>query len=187
MLLRLLKTFLERYKGPLALVVVLQFVQTIAALYLPSLNADIIDKGVAHRRHRLHLAHRRADARASRWSRSCFAIVAVYFGSRAAMGFGRDVRSRPVPPGHRLLGAGGRPVRRAVADHPHHQRRAAGADARADDVHAARRRADHDRRRRDHGAARGRRAVVRSCSCRVPAARASCSASSSRGWCRSSA
>ena len=32
-----------------------------------------------------------------------FAIAAVYFGARAAMGFGRDVRREPVPPGHRLL------------------------------------------------------------------------------------
>ena len=41
----------------------LQFVQTMCTLFLPTLNADIIDKGVAHRRHRLHLAHRRRDAR----------------------------------------------------------------------------------------------------------------------------
>ena len=40
---------------------------------------------------------------------------------------------QPLPPGHRLLRPRGRRVRRAVADHPHHQRRAAGADARRDD------------------------------------------------------
>ena len=50
---------------------------------------------------------------------------------------------RPVPPGHRLLGPGGGPLRGAVAHHPHHQRRAAGADARADDLHAAGGRAHH--------------------------------------------
>ena len=101
-----------------------------------------------HRRHRLHLADRRPDARSSRVVQVGFNIGAVYFGSRAAMGFGRDVRSSLFHTGHRLLQPGGRPLRRAVADHPHHQRRAAGADARADDVHAADRRADHGRRRR---------------------------------------
>src|SRR6185295_16358274 len=47
MLIRLLRTYLRRYKRQLIIVLVLQAAQTIAALYLPSLNADIIDKGVA--------------------------------------------------------------------------------------------------------------------------------------------
>ena len=47
MLIRLLRTFLRSYKRDLAFVVVLQGLQTMATLYLPSLNADIIDKGVA--------------------------------------------------------------------------------------------------------------------------------------------
>ena len=47
MLLRLLRTFLRPYRKWLAWVVVLQFLATLAALYLPSLNADIIDNGVA--------------------------------------------------------------------------------------------------------------------------------------------
>ena len=46
MLLRLVRTYLAPYAAPLAAVVVLQFIGTMAALYLPSLNADIIDKGV---------------------------------------------------------------------------------------------------------------------------------------------
>ena len=46
-LLRLLRTFLRPYRAWLAGVVVLQFVATLAALYLPALNADIIDNGVA--------------------------------------------------------------------------------------------------------------------------------------------
>ena len=46
MLVRLVRTYLRPYAGPLAIVVALQFVGTMAALYLPSLNADIIDKGV---------------------------------------------------------------------------------------------------------------------------------------------
>ena len=87
-------------------------------------------------------------------------VVAVYFGARTAMSFGRDVRGALFRPGRQLLRARGRAVRRAVADHPHHQRRAAGADARRDDLHDDGRRADHGRRRHHHGAARGPRAVL---------------------------
>ena len=47
MLARLLRTHLRPYRAPLAAVVVLQLVGTIASLYLPSLNADIIDQGIA--------------------------------------------------------------------------------------------------------------------------------------------
>ena len=47
MLLRLLRTHLRRYRGPLWVVIALQLVATMAVLYLPSLNADIIDQGIA--------------------------------------------------------------------------------------------------------------------------------------------
>ena len=91
MLLRLLRTFLARYRSVLAVVVGLQFVQTVASLYLPRLFADIIDKGVAKGNNRYV------------WTTGLvmllitlvqvgFSIAAVYFGSRVAMGFGRDVR-----------------------------------------------------------------------------------------------
>ena len=46
MLTRLLKTHLRPYRRQITLVVSLQFVQTMCALYLPTLNADIIDNGV---------------------------------------------------------------------------------------------------------------------------------------------
>ena len=46
MLIRLARQYLAPYKQLLAAVVALQFVGTVAALYLPSLNADIIDNGV---------------------------------------------------------------------------------------------------------------------------------------------
>ncbi len=92
MLIRLLRTYLRNYKPQLVAVVVLQSAQTIAALYLPSLNADIIDRGVA-----------RGDT-GYIWSTGgtmllitllqiVCAATAVYFGAKAAMGFGRDVRS----------------------------------------------------------------------------------------------
>ena len=47
MLVRLLRSYLDAYRPLLAAVVVLQLVGTLAMLYLPSLNADIIDNGVA--------------------------------------------------------------------------------------------------------------------------------------------
>ena len=92
MLIRLLRTYLRPYTRWLGAVVVLQLVGTMASLYLPSLNADIIDKGVAQRR---HVVHPDAPAAGCWWS-PCVQIVcsiaAVYFGARTAMSFGRDVR-----------------------------------------------------------------------------------------------
>ena len=46
MLVKLLREYLRPYKRPIALIVVLQFLATLAMLYLPTLNADIIDTGV---------------------------------------------------------------------------------------------------------------------------------------------
>ena len=46
MLFRLVRSFAGRYRSWLLIVVGAQFLQTIAALYLPTLNADIIDNGV---------------------------------------------------------------------------------------------------------------------------------------------
>jgi len=73
--------------------VVLQVVQVVATLLLPSLNADIIDQGVASgdtgeiiRIGVVMLAVSLVQVVA--------AVAAVYFGSRAAMGFGRDLRRR---------------------------------------------------------------------------------------------
>jgi ATP-binding cassette, subfamily B, multidrug efflux pump len=91
MLTRLLRTYLRRYKAVLAGVVGLQFVQTVAALYLPRLFADIIDKGVAKGNNR-YVWSTGSVMLVIALVQVVFAIGAVYFGSRAAMGFGRDVR-----------------------------------------------------------------------------------------------
>src|SRR5215218_2229254 len=92
MLVRLLRTHLRPYAGNLSLVVVLQLVGTIASLYLPSLNAEIIDNGVA-----------KGDTdyivRTGGWMlgvslvQIVCTIVAVYFGAKTAALFGRDVRA----------------------------------------------------------------------------------------------
>ena len=91
MLVRVLRTFLRPYRTALLAVVALQLIQTIATLYLPGLNADIIDKGIA------------TGDTAYIWrvggimllitlAQVVFAIGAVYYGARTAMAFGRDVR-----------------------------------------------------------------------------------------------
>ncbi len=91
MLTKLLRTYLRPYRRVLTIVVALQFVQVLLTMYLPTLNADIIDKGVM-----------RGDS-GFIWSTGAwmlaitlvqvgFAVAAIYYASRAAMGFGRDVR-----------------------------------------------------------------------------------------------
>src|SRR4051794_1594754 len=92
MLVRLLRSHLQNYKSTLLAVVVLQFVQTTASLYLPSLNANIIDEGIA-KGDTDYILSTGILMLVITLVQVCFAIGAVYYGSRAAMGFGRDVRS----------------------------------------------------------------------------------------------
>ena len=90
-LLRLSLKYAKNYWPFIILVVILQLASTIAALYLPSLNARIIDEGVA-----------KGDTDFI-WSTGmtmllvCLvqvvtAITAIYFGARTGMGVGRDLR-----------------------------------------------------------------------------------------------
>jgi ATP-binding cassette subfamily B multidrug efflux pump len=90
-LLNLTLRYARQYLGWIIAVVVLQLVATIAALYLPSLNAQIIDKGVS------------TGDTDFIWRTGvlmlvvCFVQVAtaiggVYFGARTAMAIGRDLR-----------------------------------------------------------------------------------------------
>ena len=60
-------------------------------------------------------------------------VGSVYLGAKVAMAAGRDLRGAVLHQVGHVLGAGGRAVRGAVADHPQHQRRAAGADADRDE------------------------------------------------------
>jgi ATP-binding cassette, subfamily B, multidrug efflux pump len=87
----LLRENLGRYRALLVAVVVLQFVQTIASLYLPTLNADLIDRGIADGDRRYILVTG-GYMLAVTVIQIAFAIGAVYFGARAAMAFGRDLR-----------------------------------------------------------------------------------------------
>jgi ATP-binding cassette subfamily B protein len=92
MLTRLLRTYLRPYTRPLAVVVLLQLVGTMASLYLPSLNADIIDKGIVTGDTRYILVTGGWMLLVSGLQIAC-SVAAVYFGSRSAMGFGRDLRA----------------------------------------------------------------------------------------------
>lgn len=91
MLIRLLRTFLARYRTLLLIVVALTFVQTMGTLFLPALNADIIDKGVI-KGNTSYIWRTGGFMLAVTFVQVVFAISAVYFGARVAMAFGRDVR-----------------------------------------------------------------------------------------------
>jgi ATP-binding cassette subfamily B multidrug efflux pump len=107
-LISLLRSTLRPFRPLLTLVVLLQLAGTMASLYLPSLNADIIDQGIA-----------RGDTgyilRTGGWMLAVSliqvlcSIAAVYYGSRTAMGFGRDVRDAIF---HRVGGFSAREVNR---------------------------------------------------------------------------
>jgi len=90
-LLRVLADFLRPYARPVALVVGLLLIQAIANLYLPNLSADIINNGVT-KGDLGYIWRIGAIMLALAVVVGILAIVAVYFASRAAMGFGRDVR-----------------------------------------------------------------------------------------------
>ncbi len=90
-LLRVLADFLRPYARPVTLVVGLLLIQAIANLYLPNLSADIINNGVT-KGDLGYIWRIGAIMLALAVVVGILAIVAVYFASRAAMGFGRDVR-----------------------------------------------------------------------------------------------
>ncbi|MEY3557661.1 MAG: hypothetical protein RL374_367 [Actinomycetota bacterium] len=91
MLKRLLTTVLAKYKGLLWVVVIFQAVQAVAGLYLPTLNSDIINNGIVEKD--LGYIWRIGGLMlVVTILQVGFSVTAVYFGSKVAMGFGRDVR-----------------------------------------------------------------------------------------------
>lgn len=92
MLIRLLRTYLRPYKKPIASLVLLQFLQTCATLYLPTLNADIIDDGVVNGDTGYILSYGALMIGVSLVQVVCN-IGAVYYGARTASALGRDVRA----------------------------------------------------------------------------------------------
>src|SRR5713226_1733110 len=90
-LIRMLTTYLRPYAGSVTLVVSLLLIQSIANLYLPNLNADIINNGVT-KGDIGYIWQIGAIMLALAVVVGILAIVAVWFASRSSMGFGRDVR-----------------------------------------------------------------------------------------------
>ena len=91
MLYRLLRAQLGPYKNALWAVVLLQLAGTMASLFLPTLNADIIDKGIARGDTGYIVATGGWMLLVSAAQISC-AVAATYFGARTAMSVGRDLR-----------------------------------------------------------------------------------------------
>ncbi len=92
MLLALLRKYVRPYRWLLAAVAVFQMISTLASLYLPTVNAAIIDDGVAKGDTGTIVELGGVMLAVTGLQVMC-AIGAVFFGSRAAMGFGRDLRS----------------------------------------------------------------------------------------------
>jgi len=91
-LIRLLRSYLQPYRQVVTWVVVLQLVQTLAALYLPTLNADIIDYGVV-RGDTGYILDTGVVMLAITLVQITCSVGAVYFGARTAMALGRDLRA----------------------------------------------------------------------------------------------
>ena len=92
MLITLLRRHLPPYARPVAIVAVLVLIQSIANLYLPNLNADIINNGVT-KGDTDYILRTGGVMLALTLLLGVLSIVSVYFASLASMGVGRDVRS----------------------------------------------------------------------------------------------
>ncbi|MET7459385.1 ABC transporter ATP-binding protein [Nonomuraea sp. NPDC005501] len=92
MLLRLLRVQLRPYGKEITLVVLFQFVQTLATLYLPTLNADIIDDGVV-KGDTGYIARIGLVMLGVTLVQIVCSVVAVYYGARTSMALGRDLRA----------------------------------------------------------------------------------------------
>ena len=91
MLWKLLVHHLRPYWPLLVAVVFFQTAQSIASLYLPTLNADIIDNGVAQGNTDYIMSTGAWMLGITLVQVAC-AITAVYFGAKVAMALGRDLR-----------------------------------------------------------------------------------------------
>jgi ATP-binding cassette subfamily B protein len=89
---RLLRRYLGAYKGQIAIVLVLLLVQALTQLYLPDLNAEIINQGVATGDSNLILNVGLVMVGVT-IILAITSLVAVYYSARVAMGFGRDLRA----------------------------------------------------------------------------------------------
>jgi ATP-binding cassette subfamily B protein len=91
-MLDLLKTYLKPYWKQITLVVALVTTQAVANLYLPNLNADIINNGVA-KGDTAYIMNIGGVMLGAALLMGVAAVIAVYWGSKTSMAFGRDVRA----------------------------------------------------------------------------------------------
>ena len=91
MLKRLLSTVLSKYKGLLWVVIAFQAIQAVAGLFLPTLNSYIINNGIV-KEDLGYIWRMGALMLLVTVLQVAFSVIAVYYGSKVAMGFGRDVR-----------------------------------------------------------------------------------------------
>ncbi|MFB7634461.1 ABC transporter ATP-binding protein [Streptomyces sp. NPDC056149] len=92
MLVRLARAHLRPYRRSISLIVLLQLIQTLATLYLPTLNADILDNGVVKGDTGYILRIGGFMVAVTLLQITC-AVGAVYCGARTAMALGRDIRA----------------------------------------------------------------------------------------------
>ena len=175
----LFRIYLRPYTRPLVLVMILLLIAALGNLYLPDLNGEIIDQGVATgdtefilQTGALMLAVSAVLVVAS--------VIAVYWSRPDRDGLRARRAPRDLRQGRDVLAGRGQPDRSGLAHHPQHERRPAGPDGRVHgpDDHGLG--TDPHRGRDHHGAAHGR-AVVRDPRRRPAADGRSSSRSSCRG------
>ena len=91
MLISLLKTYLRPYRKSVGVVLILLLIQAIANLYLPNLNADLINNGVA-KGDVSYIWKIGAIMLGASALIMCASIILAYLSARVAMAFGRDLR-----------------------------------------------------------------------------------------------
>lgn len=92
MLAEVLRQYVRPYRWLIAVVAGLQLISTLASLYLPTINASIIDDGVAKGDTHTVIGLGGVMLLVTGLQVLC-AVGALYCGSRASIGFGQDLRS----------------------------------------------------------------------------------------------
>ena len=91
-MIRLLRTYSRPYAWQIVLVLLLLLVQAIGNLYLPTLNGDIINEGVA-KGDTDYIVRVGGLMLVTSLALAIAAVISVYYGARISMGIGRDLRS----------------------------------------------------------------------------------------------
>lgn len=92
MLIKILRRAVPPYKRAIAIVISLIVIQTIGNLYLPNLNANLINNGVITGNLN-YIINSGIEMIVITLALGAISVVAVYFASRTAMGIGRDLRA----------------------------------------------------------------------------------------------